>query len=54
LDVESERTAPGLSSTSSDASGPFIGVASSSQRDSVISFFGIERHDEWIFTPMFR
>ena len=54
LDVESERTAPGLSSTSSDTSGPFIGVASSSQRDSVISFFGLERHDEWIFTPMFR
>lgn len=54
LDAESEGTSPGLSSTSSDASGPFIGVASGSQRDSVISFFGIERHDEWIFTPMFR
>src|SRR5688572_18511632 len=53
LDVESERTAPG-GITSLDASGPFIGVASASQRDSVISFFGIERHDEWIFTPMFR
>ena len=54
LNAETENTVPGLSSTSSDASGPFIGVASSSQRDSVISFFGIERHDEWIFTPMFR
>ena len=54
LDVESGGTASGLSSTSSDTSGPFIGVASGSQRDSVISFFGIERHDEWIFTPMFR
>ena len=53
LDVESAQTTPGLSSMS-DASGPFIGVASSSQRDSVISFFGIERHNEWIFTPMFR
>lgn len=53
LDVES-GPAPGGESTSLDASGPFIGVASRSQRDSVISFFGIERHDEWIFTPMFR
>ena len=53
LDVESAATAPG-GATSLDASGPFIGVASGSQRDSVISFFGIERHDEWIFTPMFR
>ena len=52
-DVESTGTTPGGSS-SLNASGPFIGVASSSQRDSVISFFGIERHDEWIFTPMFR
>lgn len=41
-------------STSSSASGPFIGVASSSDRASVISYFGIERHDQWIFTPMFR
>ena len=53
LDVES-APAPGSDNTSPDASGPFIGVASRSQRDSVISFFGIERHDEWIFTPMFR
>ena len=53
LDVESSP-APGGESTSLDASGPFIGVASRSQRDSVISFFGIERHDQWIFTPMFR
>jgi type II secretory pathway pseudopilin PulG len=53
LDVES-TPAPGGESTSLDASGPFIGVASRSQRDSVISFFGIERHDQWIFTPMFR
>ena len=53
LDVES-GPAPGGESSSLDASGPFIGVASRSQRNSVITFFGIERHDEWIFTPMFR
>ena len=52
LDVPS--TGSSSSSSSSDASGPFLGVASRSQRNSVITFFGIERHDEWIFTPMFR
>lgn len=54
LDTESRETAPGGENTSPDASGPFIGVASRSQRDSVITYYGIERHDEWIFTPMFR
>ena len=54
LDGEPPGTTLGGGSSSSDTSGPFIGVASSSQRDSVISFYGIERHDEWIFTPMFR
>lgn len=55
LDVDSsDSSGSGSSSSSSSASGPFIGVASSSDRDSVINYFGIERHDEWIFTPMFR
>lgn len=54
LDVDSTSSTSSSASTSTAASGPFIGVASNSQRDSVISFFGIERHDEWIFTPMFR
>ena len=42
------------SSTSSDTSGPFIGVASKSDRSSVITYYGIDRHDQWIFTPLFR
>ncbi len=54
LNTGSRRSAPGGENTSPDASGPFIGVASRSQRDSVITYFGIERHDQWIFTPMFR
>jgi len=36
------------------ASGPFVGVASRSKRDSVLTYYGIERHDQWIFTPLFR
>lgn len=32
----------------------FIGVASSSRRSSVISYYGIENHSKWVFTPLFR
>lgn len=54
LGTDSSSRGSGGEITSPDASGPFLGVASRSQRDSVISYFGIERHDQWIFTPMFR
>jgi type II secretory pathway pseudopilin PulG len=33
---------------------PFIGVASQSRSKSVVSYYGIERHSNWIFTPLFR
>ncbi len=42
------------SSADDDASGPFVGVASRSKRESVLTYYGIERHDQWIFTPLFR
>lgn len=42
------------SSIADDATGPFVGVASRSRRDSVLTFYGIERHEQWIFTPLFR
>ena len=43
------------SSISDDsASGPFIGVSPDSQRNSVINYYGLDRHDAWIFTPLFR
>jgi len=42
------------SSADDDASGPFVGVASRSRRDSVLTYYGIERHEQWIFTPLFR
>ncbi len=53
----------GLGSSSNDSggedgslstSGPFIGVASRSRRDSIITYYGIDRHDRWVFTPFFR
>lgn len=50
----------GIASTGSPAtgddnsSGPFIGVVSGSKSSSVINYYGIDRHDGWIFTPLFR
>jgi type II secretory pathway pseudopilin PulG len=54
LDTDSTATAPGGEDTSANSSGPFLGVASRSQRNSVMTYYGIERHDEWIFTPLFK
>jgi type II secretory pathway pseudopilin PulG len=44
------------SSASADgnSSGPFIGVSSGSTSKSVINYYGIDRHEGWIFTPLFR
>lgn len=54
LDTESTSTAPGGEDDSANSSGPFLGVVSRSQRNSVMTFYGIDRHDGWIFTPLFR
>lgn len=52
--TESDDEAPGGEDDSQNSSGPFIGVASRSRRNSVIYYYGIDRHDQWIFTPLFR
>lgn len=44
----------GSSSGGADYSGPFIGVASRDKNNSVIYYYGIARHDGWVFTPFFR
>jgi type II secretory pathway pseudopilin PulG len=47
--------ASGPSPTSADnSSGPFIGVVPDSKNKSVINYYGIDQHDGWIFTPLFR
>ena len=38
----------------STSSQPFIGVASQSRSKSILAYYGIERHSNWIFTPLFR
>jgi type II secretory pathway pseudopilin PulG len=53
---------PGSGSGSSGAAasrddnytGPFIGVASRGNNNSVIYYYGIARQEGWIFTPLFR
>jgi len=54
LNTESTGTAPGGDDDSANSTGPFLGVASRSQRSSVITYYGIDRHDQWIFTPLFK
>jgi len=54
INTGSTDTAPGGDDSSENTSGPFLGVASRSQRNSVIAYYGIDRHDHWIFTPLFR
>lgn len=33
---------------------PFIGVASQDRSKSIITYYGIENHSKWVFTPLFR
>jgi type II secretory pathway pseudopilin PulG len=51
---DDEDDAPGGEDNEPNASGPFIGVASRSRRKSVLHYYGIERHDRWVFTPVYR
>lgn len=51
LSSSSGSSGGGLSGASS---GPFIGVSSSSDHDAVLTYYGIEHHDKWVFTPLFR
>jgi len=54
LNTQSTDDARSGDDTSANVDGPFLGVASRSQRNSVITYYGIDRHDGWIFTPLFR
>ena len=42
------------SGSDENSSGPFIGVSVGSKGNSVINYYGIDRHDGWTFTPLFR
>ncbi|HEV7398199.1 MAG TPA: hypothetical protein VGN86_16930 [Pyrinomonadaceae bacterium] len=47
-------TGRGPTGLSGSSSGPYIGVSSSSGLEAVITYYGIDRHDHWVFTPLFR
>jgi type II secretory pathway pseudopilin PulG len=47
-------TAGSASSNDDDSTGPFIGVSPGGNSKSVLNYYGIDRHDGWIFTPLFR
>jgi type II secretory pathway pseudopilin PulG len=54
LNTGSQEESPGGEDTSISSTGPFIGVASRSRRHSVLTYYDIERHDKWVFTPFFK
>ncbi len=54
VETGSDRPKRSEGDLSADSSGPFVGVSSRSQNNSVLHYYGIDRHDQWIFTPLFR
>jgi type II secretory pathway pseudopilin PulG len=55
LDIETvENSSGGGDDDSLTSAGPFVGVASRSRRDSVITYYGIDHHNGWVFTPYYR
>jgi type II secretory pathway pseudopilin PulG len=54
LNTGSTETAPGGEDSAADSTGPFVGVSSRSKNNSVLYYYGIDRHDQWIFTPLFK
>lgn len=56
IDVETteESEPPGGEDSGGLSDVPFVGVVSRRQTKSVLTYYGIERHDWWIFTPLYR
>jgi hypothetical protein len=56
IDVETseDEEPPGGEESGQNVDGPFVGVVSRSQRKAVVAYYGIERHDRWLFTPLLR
>lgn len=54
MNLGTAQTSSGAADSSDDSSGPFIGVASRSKNSSVLYYYGIDHHNQWIFTPLFR
>lgn len=48
------REEPGGEEPASSSNVPFVGVVSRNRGEGVVNYFGISRHDEWVFTPIYR
>ncbi len=53
IESDDDVTAPDDFDLTTDNT-PFIGVASQSKGRSVLTYYGIENHSKWVFTPLFR
>jgi type II secretory pathway pseudopilin PulG len=54
LNTGTEESSSAGDPTDEDYTGPFVGVASRNKNNSVLYYYDIDRHDRWIFTPLFR
>lgn len=54
LDTGTSPAAASKEESFDNSSGPFVGVASRNKNNSVLFYYGIDRHDHWIFTPLFK
>lgn len=54
VDTGSTSTTTTGEDDSSNGIGEFIGVASRNRDESIIIYYGIDHHDQWVFTPLFR
>jgi len=54
IDSDTDPTEPDEEISTETDNTPFIGVASQSKARSVLTYYGIENHSKWIFTPLFR
>jgi type II secretory pathway pseudopilin PulG len=53
-ETSEETDPPEGEDDSQNIDAPFVGVASRSRAKSIVTFYDIGRHDQWIFTPIFR
>jgi type II secretory pathway pseudopilin PulG len=54
VDTGSTSTTGTGEDDSSNGIGEFIGVASRNRDESIIVYYGIDHHNQWVFTPLFR
>jgi type II secretory pathway pseudopilin PulG len=49
-----DKSNPLPTNSDDNSTGPFIGVSPASKNNSILAYYGIDQHDGWIFTPLFR